>query len=164
MTPSEAKISVEELKALFSYKDGVLYHNKNHQNTRVGDSVGRVDDGKYLRTSINGNRVFVHRIVFALFNNRWPTEFIDHKDGNKLNNSIENLRECSARQNQYNKTIGGSSVKGVYFDKSKGRWAARIRLPCGKRVRLGTHQTKEQAYEAYKRKAELFQKEFMYQI
>src|SRR6478736_3191496 len=55
---------------------------------------------------------------------------VDHKDGNGLNNCIENVRLCTTAQNQWNRgksRTSSSGYKGVTWDRRKRRWLARIR-------------------------------------
>jgi len=43
-----------------------------------------------------------HRLVWVLCKGRWPEGTIDHIDGNRVNNHIENLRVCSMSDNRLN--------------------------------------------------------------
>lgn len=83
----------------------------------------------YARTTIKidgaPKKVLMHRIVLKPKIN----EVCDHKDGNGLNNTKENLRICTRSQNSKNqkpKNGGSSLYKGVYFNKDTGKWLARI--------------------------------------
>lgn len=45
-------------------------------------------------------------------------EFVDHIDGNRGNNSWDNLRECSKAENVYNRVVNknsSSGIKGISF-------------------------------------------------
>lgn len=62
----------------------------------------------YARISIcfcDGKRqVFVHRIVAEVFlENPYGYKEINHKDGNKLNNNVDNLEYCSSKYNSWHK-------------------------------------------------------------
>lgn len=75
----------------------------------------------------------------------------DHRNGNTLDNTDENLRVATARQNMHNRMLKRSSlhgVKGVYFRKESNKWRARITVN-GKVIHLGTYDTKEKAAKAY---------------
>jgi len=53
----------------------------------------------------------------------------DHADGNKLNNTRENLRICSSSQNNMNKKLtikNKSGFKGVHFHKPSKKWVTTI--------------------------------------
>lgn len=77
--------------------------------------------------------------------------FIDHKDGNGLNNQIENLRECTPSQNMWNrkKNKNGSSIyKGVQWWKNQNKWVARI-AKNKKRFLIGYFNNEKDAAKAY---------------
>ena len=47
-------------------------------------------------------RIYLHHAVWAICKDRWPEQQIDHVNGNKSDNRIENLREVSFSENQMN--------------------------------------------------------------
>lgn len=109
MTPTEHELSIEELNKLFFYdKEGFLVE-KTTRNSRAtkGKIVGSSDGKGYLTVNINKRRYRVHRIIWAMHNNRWPEDEIDHIDRNKSNNKIENLREASRSINSLNRRKNG---------------------------------------------------------
>lgn len=64
-----------------------------------------------------------HRVIWALCNGRWPKDVIDHIDGDRYNNRIENLRECTQSVNRRNTLMNwnpnpNTHVPGVCFDKN----------------------------------------------
>ena len=46
--------------------------------------------------------VYLHHAVWAVCKGRWPKQQIDHINGNKHDNRIENLREVSQSENNMN--------------------------------------------------------------
>lgn len=78
-------------------------------------------------------------------------EFIDHIDGNGLNNQKANLRPCSRSQNMANQKIRTSSItgfKGVHFNKRDLVFTAFIRLN-RKLKYLGSFKDAQDAAAAY---------------
>jgi HNH endonuclease len=76
---------------------------------------------------------------------------IDHKNGDLLDNRVENLRISTPEQNAMNRKIcrnNNSGVTGVGLVKS-GRYRARITVN-KKEMNLGTFKTKEEAIKARK--------------
>jgi hypothetical protein len=80
----------------------------------------------------------------------WPEDQIDHINGNKKDNRLENLRAVSNRENLRNKKIyknNTSGTIGVSFYKSKQGYQASIKIN-GKRKNLGVFKNKEEAIAA----------------
>ena len=80
-----------------------------------------------------------------------PRKWVDHVNGNKLDNRRENLRICKPRENCRNKKgvkNTSSQYKGVCKCKRTGRWAASIGVDF-KTIWLGRHSTEEEAARAY---------------
>lgn len=100
--------------------------------------------------------ITMHRFILGLDD---PKAFVDHKDGNGLNNQRYNLRPCSNSQNRMNSAPneGSSSrFKGVTYKADSNRWIAQIRHK-KKTMRIGTFATQEIAAAEYNRVAkELF--------
>lgn len=106
--------------------------------------------GYAVRGETKGGRCriyFMHRQLMSP-----PTGlFVDHKDGNKLNNQRANLRLCTKGQNMANQPPTRRNrygLKGVSLDMRTGRWRAQI----GHEKRnhyLGTFDTAEAARTAY---------------
>lgn len=88
---------------------------------------------------------------------------IDHKNNNKLDNSVENLRWCSKKQNSMNrlkqKSKSSSKYKGICFDKQNNKWRAYINIG-GKRTHLGYFDNQIEAAEKYNEAANLHFGEF----
>lgn len=87
--------------------------------------------------------IYMHRLIARAETG----EIVDHKDGNGLNNTRENLRIASPSQNVCNarmRSDNSSGVKGVFLDKRSMRWSARVSLH-GNKVNLGSFSTKEAA-------------------
>lgn len=105
----------------------------------------------------NGNPQFMHRYLMK----PKEGEFIDHKDGNGLNNSRENMRIATITQNNYNKSIhhnNKSGYKGVYMHES-GRYRVCI-FKDGKQIQGGYFTDKIEAAKKYNQLAILHFGEF----
>ncbi|CAB5079663.1 putative NHN endonuclease [uncultured Caudovirales phage] len=163
MAAQDFTLSQELLHKLFEYKDGVLYWKvANSPRVKVGTKAG-TPGGRYgyLQTKINGVAYKNHRLIFMMFNGYIPKE-IDHEDTNKLNNRIENLREATCEQNQWNRGIqknNKSGYKGVSLDKDGKKWIAQCRAN-GKKHCLGKFTSAEEASKAVKTFRENQHREF----
>ena len=88
----------------------------------------------------------MHRFILGISD---PSIKVDHKDGDGLNNTRENLRIASIPQNRMNCRVKGKSksgLKGVYFD--RGKFLAYI-THCGIRINLGRYSSAELAARVY---------------
>jgi len=147
-----------EVIDLFDYRDGALFWRKDRgSNAKAGNRAGRLLKTGYRSIHISGRRYQEHRLVFLWHHGFMPSQ-IDHVNGDKCDNRIENLREADHSRNQMNTSDRKNSTgyRGVRFVERTGRWAARI-YKNGREIRIGTFDTPEEASAAYKAKAtELF--------
>ncbi len=105
----------------------------------------------YLQGGIGGHRICAHRVAWAIAKGEWPKQHIDHINGNRSDNRIENLRDVSPSTNLHNRPAqrnSQSGVKGVCWDKSKGMWLAQICVE-KKNYRLGHFADIGEASNAY---------------
>lgn len=116
-------------------------------------AAGSTFDG-YNRIKIHkdGNTIYLlgHRVAWFLTYRAWPIFELDHKDGNGLNNRIDNLREVTSQENKFNtRPKGGTSrFKGVMFDIRRDKFHAAITF--NKRNRfLGYFDSEYDAARAY---------------
>jgi hypothetical protein len=129
---------------------------------RKGTVAGhtRKTDGARL-IGIDHKLYFGSHLAWLIMKGRFPDigMEIDHRDGNAGNDRWYNLREATSQQQKWNRgpnTNNASGHKGVYFDRSRNRWAAGIMVDrhC---IFLGRFDTAELASAAYETAArELF--------
>lgn len=114
--------------------------------------AGSVGNSKrYSKIAVAGVQLQTHRAVYCIFHNITLKDiegvFIDHIDGDRMNNNPENLRIVNARENMQNlpRHRKGSLV-GAH--KHGNRWRSRIEVG-GKAISLGCYSTEQLAHEAY---------------
>ena len=123
-------------------------------NTRYsGKEAFNTDNGDgYRQGTALGIKQFAHRVAWAIHYGEWPDGQIDHQNGNKSDNRIENIRDVSHHENGRNQKISianTSGFTGVYWHKRGQRWCARIRH-LDRNVNLGTFSRKGDAIAARK--------------
>lgn len=103
----------------------------------------------YVILSIDGqHKAKLHRKIWSLeFGAISATQLIDHKNGNKQDNMLSNLRLVTPSQNAQNQSRA-RGFKGVTRLKKTGRWMARI-CKEGISYYLGVYPSKELAIAAY---------------
>lgn len=129
---------------------------------RVGDLVGWYRKGGYHMMCLDWRIYRSHRIAWLYVHGKWPSQDLDHKDGNPGNNCIENLREATDSQNLGNmkKPITNKSGrKGVSWHKLAGKWQVHIRVD-GDNKYLGLYTNLDEAHAVYARAASQFRGEF----
>ena len=123
-------------------KWGIFLKQKKNLNGRL--------TVKLFDANLKEHHIMVHRLVGKVFLGVKDRSPIDHIDGNPHNNRLENLRACTASQNQGNRKISSnntSGFKGVCFQKKIGKWQASCRIN-GTR-KHGWFETKEGAARFY---------------
>ena len=136
----------KRLKELFKYENGLLIRIvKTSNNTKVGDVVGTsTDTAGYALVTIDGATQRVHRMIWIYHNGAIEDKYIiDHKDRNKSNNKIENLRKVTKQENSFN-----TNAKGYYYHKKLKKWRAMIGID-GVSKSLGCFETEAEAKVAY---------------
>lgn len=121
-------------------------HNCGYATTHI-----RRIDGRQTKT-------YLHRLIMGS-----PKDaYIDHIDGNCLNNQRNNLRICNASENARNQKIrvdNKTGFKGVSYYKEWNKFKARIMIH-GKEKHLGLFLTAQEAVIAYNEAAKLYHGEF----
>ena len=91
-----------------------------------------------------------HRAIWAITQGKWPEGHVDHMNGDRTDNRIENLRDVSQLENQQNlkkNSRNKSGQVGVFWHKEYGRWWAYIGSGLT-RVTLGFFENKQDAIDA----------------
>ena len=155
----------DELKELLDYapETGIfrwkIYKN---QSAKIGDVAGTLCSNGYRHININRKRYLEHRLAWLYIHGEWPKKEIDHINGIKDDNRIENLREATRSENECNKTKRRDNTSGykcIGWNKAAQKWCARIQI-YNKRKHLGLFDSKEEAYAVYCKAAKELHGEF----
>lgn len=148
-------ITQERLRELFYYEDGNLYWKEVTGRRKPGPLGSLNKSNGYMQHMIDGNLCLMHRLIFMHQYGVLP-EFVDHIDGDRTNNRIENLRSATRTENALNRkrpAHSKSGVKGVYWDKIAQRWVARIKLNY-QQLHVGAFTSLEEAKRAIEKARE----------
>jgi len=132
----------------FKTKQGFINFNRDN----AGNPVGSINNRQYLTTRLKGKVQIVHRLIWAIHYGEYPHGFVDHINGNRSDNRIENLRIVDNEQNTRNAkryANNSSGQTGIHQRKDNGKYYAFI--SDGKRkVNLGQYLTFDEALAARK--------------
>jgi len=136
---------IEELREHFELVDGVIFKKtadglvpaKEHSNGRG-----------YFKVNYASTNIKAHRLIWMLHYGYNPI-MLDHINGDKTDNRIENLREVSNRENAQNQQMHREGkLLGVYMNKRK--YYARIRIHTqDNQVYIGPYTNQKEAASAY---------------
>lgn len=135
------KLTLAQAKEFFLYDEetGKLLWRASKGKTRSGEEVGAWHHSGYRRILIKGKTYWTHRVIWLMAFGVWPSDQIDHIDGNRGNNLLSNLRDVVSRENSKNQKLrktNSSGVPGVSWNSRDHRWQAHI-SGNGKRIHLG---------------------------
>lgn len=107
--------------------------------------------GKYWAIRVGDHLIYAHQMAWLFCYGHWPKTDVDHKNGDRYDNRIDNLRLATRTLNNANSKKpknNTSGFKGVYWHAQRGKWCAGIRSN-GKTRYLGLFPTPEMAHDAY---------------
>lgn len=147
--------------SIIKWCDGIPYMELRHRQSVFFDPedidrirqhnwyVSKSAGGYYVWASVGAKRrIAMHRFVMNLMDR---DKFIDHIDGNPLNNQKYNLRICSHAENSRNRRVrknNPSGFKGVELVRTTGRFRAKIRVN-GKDIPGGSYGDAIEAAKKY---------------
>lgn len=149
--PSDETLTL--MKEYFEYRDGAIYWQKTFDGRAFNKErkAGTMTKAGYRRIVFFNKSYVTSNIVYYLHTGKWPTLSIDHINGVKDDDRIENLREISQRQNSQNrKEHRQGKLPGVQLRSrllAKG-WRAKIQIN-KKQIYLGYFETEQEAHQAY---------------
>lgn len=128
----------------------------------AGTTAGSPNKDGYVHIKIDGRLYGAHRLAWLIVHGTLSAAEIDHRNGDRADNRISNLREATRRQQMHNlkrPATNTSGFKGASFHKRAGRWAANIHHG-GRARHLGYFDTVEAAHAAYVQAAVSLRGEF----
>jgi len=164
--------SVDDFKRdIFAdFEAGKLFWNKRSRemfptseawsswNTKYAgkEAFTTVDFYGYRKGSYRKKTFTAHRVLWMMLHGEWPDGEIDHINGVRGDNRIENLRCVTHAENLRNQRFrkeNTSGVTGVYWNKRDEKWKAYIRYEGVMKMLIATDDFDEAVDK--RRKAEL---------
>ena len=164
MTQYRNNIDPKDIKEIFNYTNNELYWKTQPGSVKVYKPAGYINNhnGGYRVIRINNVEYLAHRLIWCYHYGTWPTLTIDHKDNNRSNNNIDNLREATFSEQRHNSKLRNdntSGVKGISWHKSDKKWRANITIN-KKQIYIGSFSTIEEAEVKITAAREILHKKF----
>jgi len=153
----KARLDYNPETGIFVWKVPYTYH-------RLNKEAGIVYSTGYRRIRLEGKRYPAHSIAFLMYHGYRP-KVLDHANGIKDDNRINNLRRSTSSENsknmgpQSNNTTGYKGVASP--DKGRSRYRVKI-MSEGKSINIGSFRCKHEAARAYNTAARMYHGEFAY--
>jgi len=132
---TKPNLTQARLKELFYYKadTGQLIRRiPVSNNTKKDDIAGNIDlYHGYHKIMVDRSSYRAHRLIWLYAHGEWPSHQIDHINGDRSDNRLENLRCVTNTENcknQMKKSNNTSGVVGVSWRKREGTWCAYITI------------------------------------
>jgi len=124
-------ITQQSIKDSFEYKDGALYwKGVTHPNKQylLSKPAGSTHVTGYRHITWLNKPMKAHRLIFMMHHGYMPQE-VDHINGDRSDNRIENLRAANRSENQCNRGVLASNTSGysgVTWHKKTSKWGVRV--------------------------------------
>lgn len=145
-------LTAERARELLDYDPVTGVLRKRNRQTGKWREVTTLNKDGYLCVRLDRKVFIAHRVIFLMMMGRWPSPTTDHLNRVKTDNRWSNLREATHGEQAANR--GGRKSRpfpNVYELPNTGRFEARPDIN-GRKQRLGTYDTAEQAAEAVQRR------------
>lgn len=151
----------DPLDGRLTWKERPRNHFPTQRGYRVfvsrfhGKPAGTINTVGYRQVIVNMKPLLEHRIIWEMHHGPIPDGLqLDHRNGVRHDNRLENLRLATPSQNMINRSFISEHGQGIKFDKraKKRPWSARVTVK-RKTYHLGMFATKEEAAAAQERAA-----------
>lgn len=143
-------------RSMFATENGYTAWNATFADTETFNAIAK--QSGYCRTGIFGKTYPSHKLIWLFHYGAFPTQQIDHINGIRHDNRLENLRLVTHAENCRNRripTTNTSGTIGVTWVAGRRKWRAQIRFN-GETHNLGQFKHKADAIAARKQAEKTF--------
>lgn len=151
---AKSDLTAARLRELLHYdpQSGVFTWRVARGCVRAGQMAGSPMKSGYVHFCIDGKFYYAHRLAWLYVHGVWPTGgFVDHRNHNKSDNRIDNLRDATKSVNGENRRVAQknshSRLMGAFLAHD-GQFTSKI-VVRGVRHYLGRFKTAEEAHARY---------------
>lgn len=153
MKKSDVNLSPQRLRELVGYSEetGVFVWKVGRGGAKVGAVAGAPTPYGYITFKVDGVNYQAHRLAWLYVHGKWPGPHVDHRNGVRSDNRIDNLRDVSRTVNNQNQRAPHKNNRAGFLGVATtkwGRYQATISA-FGKKHNLGNFASAEEASAAY---------------
>jgi len=148
-------VTLERVRELLAYDPatGDFTWRITRGKMNAGEPAGSIWKIGYRFIGIDSRSYLAHRLAWLLMTGAWPTQNIDHINGDRADNRFSNLRDVSQAlnvQNQRKPHVDKKSCRliGATWDKANRNWKAQVIFK-KRTVYSARFETAEAAHAAY---------------
>lgn len=156
-----ADLTSDRLRHVLRYEPetGKFFWQQPAAHRRLpGDEAGCPSKDGRIRIRIDNQLFYRYRLAWLYMTGSWPQQKVDHINGDQTDDRWTNLRDVSQSVNCQNRQAASKNNKsgllGVETTQD-GKFRASIRI-AGKRIRLGTYPSAQEAHVEYMRAKRVF--------
>ena len=121
------------LKEILHYdpETGIFKWLKSRGGVKAGSVAGSVDVQGYKLIMVKCKSYRAHRLAWFYIHGEFPPAGLDHKNRDRADNRISNLRPATQAENLQNLSISKNNTSGhagVFWNSPRQKWGARMSL------------------------------------
>lgn len=121
----------ENNRLCYNSESGLFMWMVSERGVSIGKLAGCVSSAGYLVIRLDRKPYRAHRLAWFLVHGEWPQGEIDHIDGDRLNNRLNNLRVVDRAGNSQNRRNAPANnlscgLLGVSWNKQHKKWQAKL--------------------------------------
>lgn len=119
-------LSQERVRSLFCYEPitGILKRRVSGGGVVAGTVSGCLRNDGYVSVGMDDTSYLSHRVIWVYVHGDIKKGVIDHINGDRADNRLENLRDVTPKTNQQNRAMQKNNVSGI----TGVRWATKDKM------------------------------------